>query len=114
MASLVCGICGFVYLIPAILGIVFGFVARSQIRKSGGALTGSGLALAGIIVGFAWIVLSVVVVAVAVSTPAATASWRRRRTFSWAPSPLSKEAHAGIALRRQRGALVTARTTPTT
>jgi len=65
VASLVCGICGFVYLIPAILAIVFGFVARSQIKKSGGSQTGSGLALAGIIVGSAWIVLLVLVVLVA-------------------------------------------------
>lgn len=65
VAALVCGICGFVYFIPAVLGIVFGFVARSQIKNSGGTQTGSGLALAGIIVGSAWIALLVLVVLVA-------------------------------------------------
>ena len=34
------------------LAIIFGFIARKQIRESNGAQTGDGLALAGIIVGF--------------------------------------------------------------
>ena len=34
------------------LGIIFGFVARRQIRQSNGAQGGGGMALAGIIVGF--------------------------------------------------------------
>ena len=63
-ASLVCACAGFVLLIPAILGIIFGFVARSQIRRSGGTQGGDGLAITGIIVGFAWIALIVVVSAV--------------------------------------------------
>jgi hypothetical protein len=63
IASLVCsilGICG----IGAILGIVFGFVARGQIRRSNGMEKGDGLALAGIIIGFVWpvfVVLDVLV-----------------------------------------------------
>jgi hypothetical protein len=36
-------------------------IARSQIRQSGGTQGGDGLALAGIIVGFAWIALFVIV-----------------------------------------------------
>ena len=53
IASLTCSIGGFLLLgVPSILGIVFGFVAQSQIRKARGAETGGGLALAGIIVGF--------------------------------------------------------------
>lgn len=53
IASLTCSICGFLILgVPSVLGIVFGFVSRSQIRRSGGSQTGSGMALAGIIVGF--------------------------------------------------------------
>jgi hypothetical protein len=61
VASLVCSCAGFVLLIPAVLGIIFGFVARSQIRRSAGTQGGDGLAIAGIIVGFAWIALIVIV-----------------------------------------------------
>lgn len=68
IAALVCGICGFLWFIPAVLGVVFGFVARSQIRQSGGAQGGNGLALAGIILGFAWIALLLVIIVAAAST----------------------------------------------
>jgi hypothetical protein len=68
IASLVCGIGGFLFFVPAILGIVFGFIARSQIRQSAGRQSGEGLAIAGIIVGFAWIVLFVIVLAVDASS----------------------------------------------
>jgi hypothetical protein len=50
----------------SILGIVFGFVARRQVARSGGAEKGEGLALAGIIVGF--ITLALVLAAVAIPT----------------------------------------------
>ena len=63
IAALVCGICGFLCFIPAILGIVFGFVARGQIRNTGGVQGGDGMARAGIILGFAWIALTVILVA---------------------------------------------------
>jgi hypothetical protein len=62
VASLVCacaGIIPFLFGIPAILGIIFGFVARSQIKNSNNAQGGSGLALAGIIVGFSLIALGI-------------------------------------------------------
>jgi len=68
VASLVCAIAGFLFFVPAILGIVFGFVARSQIRQSGGTQAGDGLAVAGIIVGFAWVVLFVIVLIVSATT----------------------------------------------
>ncbi len=64
VASLVCSCAGFVLFVPAVLGIIFGFVARSQIRRSGGAQGGDGFAIAGIIVGFSWIALIVILVAV--------------------------------------------------
>ncbi len=50
VASLVCSIVGFVTGLGAVLGIVFGFVARDRMRKSEN-LSGRGLALSGIIVG---------------------------------------------------------------
>ena len=45
--------------ITSILAIVFGFMARNQIEQSGGTQQGSGMALAGIILGFVWIGISV-------------------------------------------------------
>jgi uncharacterized RDD family membrane protein YckC len=54
IASLVCSIGGFFFLaVPAVLGLILGLVARSQIRQSNGTQTGGGLATAGIIVGIA-------------------------------------------------------------
>jgi hypothetical protein len=64
IAALVCGICGFLYLVPAILGIVFGSVALRQIRREGS--DGRGMALAGIITGAGWLVLLVVIVLVVI------------------------------------------------
>ena len=66
IASMICGIVGCFYGIPAILAIVFGFIARSQIRKN--PQEGSGMALAGIILGFVWIVVIVGGIAVVVAT----------------------------------------------
>lgn len=45
----------------SIAGIVTGFVARRRIKRSGGARTGSGLALAGIILGIVTLGLTVLV-----------------------------------------------------
>lgn len=52
-------VCPFIF---SILAIILGFVARSEINNSGGLLTGEGLALAGIIIGFAGIALRLVFV----------------------------------------------------
>ncbi len=52
--------------VGSILGIVFGFVSRAQIRRSHGAQKGSGLGLAGIIVGF--VTVALVLAAVAIPT----------------------------------------------
>lgn len=56
----VCGIGG-------IAGIVTGFMARKQIRESGGSQSGDGLALAGIIVGFIGVALVVLYLIVIVA-----------------------------------------------
>jgi hypothetical protein len=57
-----------VFGIGSILAVIFGFVARKQIKDSGGRQSGSGMALAGIILGFVgvaslilWIVLVIAV-----------------------------------------------------
>jgi len=67
VAALVCSLAGLLCGIGAILGIVFGFVARSQIRQSGGTQKGDGMALAGIIIGFAVIAIAVIVIIIAVA-----------------------------------------------
>jgi hypothetical protein len=56
IASLICSCTGLFFL-PAIPGIVLGFVAHAQIKRSNGTQRGDGLAIAGIIVGFGWLVL---------------------------------------------------------
>lgn len=58
IASLVCGICGFIYVVPAILGIVFGVIALQQIRRD--ETDGRGMAIAGIATGGSWLALGVV------------------------------------------------------
>jgi len=65
IAALVSSILGFCFcFLGSILGIIFGFVARSQIKQSNGTQGGEGMALAGIIVGFCNIGLVVVLVVV--------------------------------------------------
>ncbi len=67
IASLVCSLFFFIYGIPAILAVIFGFISRGQIRRSNGTQTGSGMALAGIIIGFAGIIIGIVLVIVVVA-----------------------------------------------
>jgi cobalamin synthase len=50
IAALLCGAGGLLCFITPVLGIIFGLVSRSRIKGSNGDLTGSGLALAGVIV----------------------------------------------------------------
>ncbi len=50
VASLVLGIL-WIFWIGSILALVFGFIAKSQIDRSNGAQAGSGLAIAGIVLG---------------------------------------------------------------
>jgi hypothetical protein len=54
ITSLVCGLASFIVLIiPSFVAIICGHMARSRIKKSHGALTGKGMALAGLICGYA-------------------------------------------------------------
>ena len=59
--SLIAGVVQFVcfYFIGAIVAIVTGHIARSQIRRSNGTQGGAGMALAGIILGYVGLTLSV-------------------------------------------------------
>ncbi|MBK5093594.1 MAG: DUF4190 domain-containing protein, partial [Actinobacteria bacterium] len=69
IASLILGICGFtcIPLIGSVLAIVFGFLAKSEIKKSSGRVKGSGLATAGIVLGI--ILIALIVIAAAVTVP---------------------------------------------
>ena len=63
IAALCCGIGGFLCIIPAILGIIFGVVAKNQIRDSNNTQRGDGMATAGIVLGIIWIALTVILLA---------------------------------------------------
>ncbi len=52
IASLVCGVVGLIIWVIAILGVVFGHVARNQIKKTPQKYSWGGLALAGLIVSY--------------------------------------------------------------
>lgn len=67
VASLVCSFFFWLYGLGAVLAIVFGFIARSQIKRSGGTQRGKGMALAGIIIGFASLVIAAVLIVVLVA-----------------------------------------------
>ena len=58
IASLICASSAF-----SLLAIIFGYVGRNEIKNSGGRITGDGLALAGLIIGWIEIGLGVLFVA---------------------------------------------------
>jgi hypothetical protein len=65
VASLVTAILGWIPCgVGSVLAIIFGFIARDQIRRSQGREHGAGMATAGIIIGFValacWLVFFVV------------------------------------------------------
>ena len=63
IASLVLGIV-WIYWIGSILALVFGYVARSQIRRSEGMQSGDGMAIAGIVLG--WIGIGILVLLIVI------------------------------------------------
>lgn len=77
IVSLVAGIVGCFLGVSWIAAIICGFIAKNQIRNSQGAQKGSGMATAGIVLGFAWlvlVVLYVVFVVVLVANSSSTSS----------------------------------------
>jgi hypothetical protein len=64
IASMVLGIV-WVYWIGSILAVIFGHVALSQIKKSGGTQRGRGMAIAGVVLGYVGIALLVAVIVAA-------------------------------------------------
>src|SRR5580693_3549264 len=69
LASLACGLAQFIFGPPvAIPAIVFGHLARRQIKRTGEQ--GAGLALAGLILGWATVILAIVLIVVALAMSA--------------------------------------------
>ena len=69
IASLACGLAQFVFgPVTAIPAIVFGHVARHQIKRTGEQ--GAGLALAGLILGWATVILGIVLIVVGLAVAA--------------------------------------------
>jgi hypothetical protein len=66
IASLVCGILSisFLPIVASIPAIILGHVARREIRTSGGAITGDGMAIAGLVLGYAYGALLAVIMLV--------------------------------------------------
>ena len=77
VASMVCGIMGWFYAIPAICAVVFGHIALSQIKKSNGWKTGRGMAIAGVVLGYVWIGVwaAIIILAIANSGNAHTTTY---------------------------------------
>jgi uncharacterized protein DUF4190 len=76
IASLICSI-GSWFLIPLIggvLGVIFGHIARREIRRSQGWRSGDGLAIAGLIIGYIHIALATLTVIVVILLAIAFAS----------------------------------------
>jgi hypothetical protein len=68
LATAAGGIIPFFFGIPCVIGIVLGFVALSQIKRTGGQQQGRGLAIAGIVVGFALIAIFIGLISLGVAT----------------------------------------------
>ncbi len=68
ISSIVLACCYGIGIIPGILGVIFGFMARKKIDNSQGREQGSGFALAGIITGFIGILFAIIVLILLVVT----------------------------------------------
>jgi hypothetical protein len=70
VASLIVSVVGFwIYGLGSILGLIFGYIAKSQIDKSGGMQDGRGLAIAGIVIGWIGVGIgAILIVAIAASS----------------------------------------------
>jgi len=81
IVSLIAGIVGWtiVPFIGSIVAVITGHLAKKEIRESGGTMSGDGMALAGLILGYtmigiALLVLTIVIVALATFIPVITNS----------------------------------------
>jgi len=88
IASLVLSILGLVLFgIGSLLGIIFGFVSRGQIKRANGTQKGAGLALSGIIVGF--VTLSLALAAIAIPTFLGVKKANSDSVIHLAPTPIT-------------------------
>ncbi len=70
VGSLITGIIGLIFFPVSIAAIILGHMSRSEIRKSNGRLQGSGMALAGLIMGYLGIaLLPLVLIVAAIAIP---------------------------------------------
>ena len=71
IASLVLGICVFILgFLTGIPAIIFGHIAKSDIKKSGGRLQGEGMALAGLILGYLSVIfIPLILIIAAIAIP---------------------------------------------
>ena len=53
------GVVGMIWIVSPILALVFGYIAKGQIDRSGGAQEGRGYAIAGIVLGWVGIVFGI-------------------------------------------------------
>lgn len=74
IASLVCALVGVCCGVGSILGIIFGFIALNQIKRTGQG--GAGMAKAGIIIGFVLIALWIIYVIVMAATGNSYYYWK--------------------------------------
>lgn len=57
IAAMVCGICGFLCLVPGLVGIILGIISLPQVKRQ--QQSGRGMAITGIVMGGVWIALFV-------------------------------------------------------
>lgn len=70
IASLVCSLLGFVTLgVTSIVAIITGHISLSRIKKSAGALSGRGMAIAGLIIGYLVFALTALAVVASLMVP---------------------------------------------
>jgi len=70
IASMICGILGLLFWLPCIPAVILGHLALSAIKKSAGALTGSGMAITGLVTGY--LAIAIVPILFALAVPAFT------------------------------------------
>lgn len=93
IVSLIAGIIGWtiVPFIGSIVAVITGHLAKKEIRESGGTMSGDGMALAGLILGYtmigmALLALVIVIIALAVFIPAVSqtsGSFNSLMPFGW-------------------------------
>jgi type IV pilus assembly protein PilA len=70
LASMITGIFGLIFFLPAFAAIILGHMSRSEIRRSNGRLKGNGMATAGLVMGYgAFATIPFVLIIAAIAIP---------------------------------------------